>query len=124
AWGGGERGGAGGGGSAPLRVRGGGERRGGARPLAGGRAFSGWTEQGNGPADSASPEQAGGGGEPRAAIGVEERRQRLEDAGVIAVEPGGLLPREPLGRHQSPGGRGRPGRLRPVRPVLRARGGP
>src|SRR5262249_56192774 len=69
---------------------------GGALRLARCRVLSRWIEQGNWPADSASPERAGGGREPRAAIGVEERRQRLEDAGMIAVEPSGLLRREHL----------------------------
>src|SRR5262249_59298738 len=73
--------------------------------LAGGRVLPPGIKKRNWPADSASPERAGGGREPRAAIGVEKRRERLEDAGVIAVEPEGFVRREHAGHDQPPGDR-------------------
>src|SRR2546422_675873 len=49
-----------------------------------------------------APMRADGSREPSAAVGVDKRRQRLGDASMIAVEPGGLLRREQPGHDQLP----------------------
>src|SRR5262249_61687984 len=90
---------------------------------AGGETLRGGAEKRHGPGAPASPGGGGGRREPGTAIGVEERRQRPEGAGVIAVEPSGFIRREHLGHDQPPVDRCERERLERVKRFLGAGNG-